>query len=539
MDPTTRRTVRRADRPRTVLVTGATGYVGGRLVPELLEAGHRVRALVRTPDKLRDVPWAADIDVRQGDLLHGPPPDEAMDGVEVAYYLVHGMSARGDFQGDELRAARRFARAAEAAGVRRIVYLGGLHPRDEPLSPHLRSRVAVGEVFLASSVPSVVLQAGTIIGSGSASFEMVRHLADVLPLMPAPRWVRNSVQPIAVRDVLHYLVELASVPGDIDRAFDIGGPDALTYADMLNGFAREHGLPRRTIIALPVLTPWLASQWINLVTPIPRDLAVPVVGSLRHSCVVTERDIDAVVPPPDGGLLPYRTAVRLALARTTDRDVPTSWRGATPAGAPSDPLPSDPDWAGERVLTDDRTRTTTASPRTLWPFIEGIGGENGWYSFPLAWAVRGAIDKLAGGAGLRRGRRDAARLHVGDALDFWRVEALEPERLLRLRAEMRMPGRAWLELGVEPDGTGSVYRQRAIYHPRGLSGRLYWLVLVPFHAVIFGGMTERITAAAEAAEEDPRRAGGADGGAGAERDSDAAASEGAGTTAAVRGRAGA
>ncbi|MGC5617305.1 SDR family oxidoreductase [Georgenia sp. Z1491] len=498
------RTVRRAERSRTVLVTGATGYIGGRLVPELLEAGHAVRALVRTPDKLRDVPWAGDVDVRQGDLLSESSLDEVMDGVEVAYYLVHGLSASRDFEVDELRAARAFVRAAEAAGVERIVYLGGLHPRDEQLTVHLRSRVAVGEVFLGSSVPAIVLQAGTVIGSGSASFEMVRHLADVLPLMPAPRWVRNRVQPIAVRDVLHYLVEAASAKGDIDRAFDIGGPDALTYAEMLNGFARERGLPRRTIIALPVLTPWLASQWINLVTPIPRDLAVPIVGSLRHSCVVTERDIDALIPPPAEGLVPYRRAVRLALARTNERNVPTSWRGSTPAGAPSDPLPTDPDWAGQRVLTDDRARATCASPRTLWSFVEGIGGENGWYSFPLAWAVRGVLDKLVGGAGLRRGRRDAVHLHVGDALDFWRVEALEPERLLRLRAEMRMPGRAWLELGIEPgpDGEGAVYRQRAVYLPRGLTGRLYWLLLQPFHAVIFGGMTERITAAAEAAEAD-------------------------------------
>lgn len=496
------RPVPRAERPLSVLVTGATGYVGGRLVPELLRAGHRVRVLVRTPDKLREVPWSADVEVRQGDLMDADSLVGAADGVDVAYYLVHGMSARGDFGAAELRAARAFARVAESAGVGRIVYLGGLHPRGEELSPHLRSRVAVGEVFLGCDVPAIVLQAGVVIGSGSASFEMVRHLADVLPLMPAPRWVRNRVQPIAVRDVLHYLLGAATVPGVIDRVFDIGGPDALTYAEMLNGYAAAAGLPRRGIVALPVLTPTLASHWVSLVTPIPRNLAVPLIGSLRHSCVVLERTIDDVIPPPPGGLLDYGTAVRLALRRIGSRDVPTSWRGAATPGAPSDPMPSDPSWAGRRVLTDEREKATTASPRTLWSFVEGIGGENGWYSFPLAWAVRGLVDRLAGGVGLRRGRRDVAHLRVGDALDLWRVEALDRERLLRLRAEMRMPGRAWLELGVEPapDGVGTVYRQRAIFVPRGLSGRLYWLVLVPFHAVIFGGMTERIVAAAEAAE---------------------------------------
>jgi len=481
-----------------VLVTGATGYIGGRLVPRLIGAGHDVRVLVRQPERLRDVPWAASVEVVAGDLGDRAAVDRAMVGIEVVYYLVHSMGGRGDFESIELEIARNVAASARAHGVGRIVYLGGLHPEGVRLSRHLRSRAEVGEVLLGSGVPTVVLQAGVIIGSGSTSFEMIRHLTEVLPYMPAPRWVRSRIQPIAVRDVLHYLIRAADVPADVNRAFDIGGPDVYRYGQLMNGYAVEAGLPQRPIAALPVLTPWLAGQWVNLVTPIPRRLAVPIIESLQFDCVMRDHDIDAVIPPPAEGLLPYRTAVRLALERERAGEVETSWRNAQVLGAPSDPLPSDPEWAGHTVYVDEREQRSTAPADDVWRVIEGVGGENGWYSFPLLWAIRGWIDKLSGGVGLQRGRRDADELHVGDAVDFWRVEAIDRGRSLRLRAEMRVPGRAWLELATSDVDGGSDYRQRAVFFPKGLSGRLYWWAIVPFHDVIFSGMANRITAEAEA-----------------------------------------
>ncbi|MBM7504375.1 SDR family oxidoreductase [Agromyces aurantiacus] len=481
-----------------ILVTGATGYIGGRLVPRLIDAGHDVRVIVRRPERLRDVPWAADVEVVEGDLTDAAAVDRATSEIDVVYYLVHSMGGRGSFEDVEERIARNVASAAKSNGVHRIVYLGGLHPEGGTLSRHLRSRVRVGEILLASGVPTIVLQAGVIIGSGSTSFEMIRHLTEVLPYMPAPRWVMNFIQPIAVRDVLHYLIAAAEVAPEVNRAFDIGGPDVLRYGQLMNGYAVEAGLRQRPIAALPVLTPRLAGQWVNLVTPIPRRLAVPIIESLQFDCVVHDHDIDAVIPPPAEGLVGYRRSVRLALEKERLGEVETSWRNAEVAGAPSDPLPSDPDWSGHTVYVDRRERGSSAPVERLWAVIEGVGGENGWYSFPLAWAVRGWIDKLFGGVGLRRGRRDPDTLHPGDAVDFWRVEAIERPRFLRLRAEMRVPGRAWLEMSAEPDGTGSTYRQRAVFFPKGLAGRLYWWAVFPFHGVVFAGMANRITAEAEA-----------------------------------------
>lgn len=483
-----------------MLVTGATGYIGGRLAPRLATAGHDVRVLVRDRSRLRDTPWAAEVEIVEGDLSDAASVGAAMRDVDVLYYLVHSMSGGGDFERAEKEMAGTVARAASAAGVRRIVYLGGLHPDVPPerLSPHLRSRAAVGDVLLSSGVPTIALQAGIVIGSGSASFEMIRHLTEVLPYMPAPKWVRNRVQPIAVRDVLHYLLAAADVPSEVSRAFDIGGPDVYRYGQLMNGYALEAGLRQRPIASLPVLTPWLASQWVNLVTPIPRALAVPIISSLQHDAVCREHDIAEWIPDPEGGLTGYRRAVRLALAKERVGEVETSWQDDPVDGAPSDPLPSDPDWSGHTVFVDTRERRSSASPDALWSVIERIGGANGWYSASLLWRIRGTMDKIVGGTGLRRGRRDPARLVPGDAVDWWRVETLDRGRLLRLRAEMRVPGRAWLELRADPGpGGGSIYRQRAVYFPRGLVGRLYWFAVLPFHALIFPGMARRITRAAE------------------------------------------
>ncbi|MFJ2236371.1 SDR family oxidoreductase [Streptomyces sp. NPDC087859] len=478
------------------LVTGATGYIGGRLVPELLTEGHRVRCLARSPGKLRDHPWAGETEVVRGDVLDSAAVAEAMRGIDVAYYLVHALGTGATFEETDRRAARIFGEQARAAGVRRIVYLGGLTPKGVPereLSPHLRSRAEVGRILLASGVPTTVLRAAVVIGSGSASFEMLRYLTERLPVMVTPSWVRTRIQPVAVRDVLRALVGSARMPAEVNRTFDIGGPDILTYREMMNGYAAVAELPRRIILPVPVLTPGLSSHWVGLVTPVPAAIARPLAESLRHEVVCHEHDIARYVPDPPGHPLGFDEAVRLALQRVRDAQVVTRWSSASFPGAPSDPLPTDPDWAGGSLYTDVRELPVDASRPDLWRVIEGIGGDNGWYSFPLAWAVRGRLDRLVGGVGLRRGRRDAARLRVGDSLDFWRVEEIEPGRLLRLRAEMRLPGLAWLEMCAETDDDGRTrYRQRALFHPRGLLGHAYWWSVSPFHAAVFGGMARNI-----------------------------------------------
>lgn len=489
-----------------VLVTGASGYIGGRLVPELLEAGHRVRCLARTPAKLRDHPWAERVEVVQGDVTEAESLAGAMRGIDVAYYLVHALGTGPGFEETDRRAARTFGEQAREAGIRRLVYLGGLTPKDVPeerLSPHLRSRAEVGRILLESGVGTAVLRAAVIIGSGSASFEMLRYLTERLPVMVTPSWVHTRIQPVAVRDVLRYLVGAARLPDGANRTFDLGGPDIMTYRDMMQRYADVAALPHRFILPVPMLSPGLSSHWVGLVTPVPRSIARPLAESLRHEVVCDEHDIAAYVPDtpgtPDtpGRPLPFDTALALALRKVQDAQVDTRWSSASVPGAPSDPLPTDPDWAGGSLYTDRRQALVDAPPGELWRVVEGIGGENGWYSSPLAWAVRGWLDRLVGGVGLRRGRRDAARLRVGDSLDFWRVEEIEPGSLLRLRAEMRLPGLAWLEMRVDQDEAGRTrYRQRALFHPHGLLGHAYWWSVVPFHALIFGGMTRNITKAA-------------------------------------------
>ncbi|MBO1415803.1 SDR family oxidoreductase [Streptomyces sp. FH025] len=479
------------------LVTGASGYIGGRLVPELLVRGYSVRCLVRDPDRLRDQPWRADVDIAAGDVNRPETLTRAFDSVDVAYYLVHSLGTGPSFETTDREAARAFGAAAEAAGVTRIVYLGGLVPAAVPeadLSPHLRSRAEVGRVLRSSGVPTAELRAAVIIGSGSASFEMLRYLTERLPAMVTPRWVSTRIQPIAVRDVLRYLADAADLPPEVNRTFDIGGPDILTYQQMMQRYAHAAALRRRLIVPVPVLTPRLSSHWVGLVTPVPNSIARPLVESLRYEVVCGEHDIARWVPDPPNGLTGFDQAVTLALRRIKDADVATRWSSASLPGAPSDPLPTDPDWAGGSLYQDIQERTVTAPPAAVWRVIEGIGGDNGWYSFPLAWALRGWLDRAVGGVGLRRGRRDPARLRVGDSLDFWRVEEIEPGRLLRLRAEMRLPGLAWLELSVTPDGErGARYRQRALFHPHGLAGHAYWWAIAPFHRAVFGGMARNIT----------------------------------------------
>ncbi|RVW02491.1 SDR family oxidoreductase [Rhodococcus spongiicola] len=480
-----------------VLVTGATGYIGGRLVPRLLSAGHDVRVLARSPEKLLDVPWARSVEVVRGDLGDPDSLCTATVGIDVVYYLVHSMGHPSDFIETERIEASNMAAAARANGVGRFVYLGGLHPDNVELSPHMRSRAQVGQILMDSGVPTLVLQAGVVIGSGSASFEMIRHLTNRLPVMTTPKWVDNRIQPIAVRDVLYYLVRAADAPLPRSRGFDIGGPDVLTYGDMMKVYAQVAGLRRRRVLVLPVLTPRLAGLWIGLVTPIPVQLGRALIESLHNDAVAADHDIDAVIPPPKDGATPYRQAVRLALRQIGEGEVETNWASASPEGAPSDPLPSDPDWSGAAAYIDERSVGCDADAETLWRVVESIGGENGWYSFPLAWVIRGWLDRLFGGVGLRRGRRDARRLNTGDPLDFWRVERIDRGSLLRLRAEMRTPGGAWLEWRVSPDGPHrSRLDQRAIFFPKGLAGQIYWYSVLPFHGIVFKGMLTNITGAA-------------------------------------------
>ena len=485
---------------RLALVTGVTGYIGGRLVPELLEAGFRVRAMARRPEALRDRPWIGDVEVVQADASDAEQVGAALEGVDVAYYLIHAMSAGGHFSAKDRRTARTFARAAAEQGVSRVVYLGGMHPEGEELSTHLESRREVGEILLDSPVPTTVLQAAVILGSGSASFEMMRYLTERLPVMVCPRWVHNRIQPIAVRDVLRYLVASASMPEDVNRTFDIGGPDVMTYLDMMRGYAEVAGLPKRYVLPVKVMSPKLSSHWVGTITPVPKSIARPLVESLVHEVFCQEHDIAEHVPDPAEGLIPFERAVQLALQRIQDANVETRWSSASVPGAPSDPLPSDPDWAGGSLYVDERTTVVDAPPHVLWQVLEGIGGEQGWYSWPMAWAVRGVMDRFSGGPGLRRGRRDPKHLMIGDAVDWWRVEDRQADRLLRLRAEMKLPGLAWLDLRVETDAVGrTLFQQRALFHPRGLAGQAYWAAISPFHGVVFGGMQKNVKDAAEAA----------------------------------------
>jgi uncharacterized protein YbjT (DUF2867 family) len=478
------------------LVTGATGYIGGRLVPRLLDAGHEVRCLTRHARSLRDVPWVDRVEVVEGDLLDGESAREALTNIDVAYYLVHSLGSPA-FEATDRRAAVTFAGAAEHMGVGRVVYLGGPAPAPGTGSPHLRSREEVGRVLAGSGVPTVVLRAPVIIGSGSASFEMLRYLTERLPVMVTPRWVHNRIQPIAIRDVLRYLVAWADVPGEVNRSFDIGGPDVLTYREMMQRYAHLAGLRDRVILPVRPLSPGLSSLWVGLVTPVPSGIARPLVESLIQDAVATEHDIAGYVPDPPGGLLDFDSSVALALSKVGNAEVETRWSTSAWTPAPADPIPTDPRWSGGDSYVDRRSRDVDAPVDVLWRVVEGIGGDSGWYSFPFAWSARGFIDRVVGGVGLRRGRRDPHRLRVGDALDFWRVEEIEPGRLLRLRAEMRLPGRAWLELRTEPHGAGSRLEQRALFLPRGLAGHLYWRSISPAHALVFGGMAENLARTAE------------------------------------------
>ena len=476
-----------------VLVTGATGYIGGRLVPRLLAAGHRVRCMARDPSRLAGRPWPG-VELVAGDALDPASLDRALAGVDAAYYLIHSLAAgeRG-FEERDRAAARNFGAAAVRADVTQVLYLGGLGESRAELSRHLRSRQETGEALRASGARVTEFRAAVIVGSGSLSFEMIRYLAERVPIMVTPRWVRTRCQPIAVRDVLDYLVAALGRPEADGRVFEIGGPAVLTYGEMMLGYARIRGL-RRWLVPVPVLTPRLSSYWVDLVTPIPRAYARTLVEGLRNEVVVHD---DAAARLFGITATPYLEAVRLALDDVEHGQVETDWAGSFPAG-PGDGTVSMEEREGR--IFERRTHTVQASADEVYAVFTGLGGKRGWPSADFLWRMRGAFDRLVGGVGMRRGRRHPDELRPGDALDFWRVESVEPGRSLRLRAEMKVPGRAWLVFEVAPNGPGrSRLLQVAVFEPRGLLGALYWYGLYPAHKIVFSGMVEAISRRAEAA----------------------------------------
>lgn len=483
---------RTAGEPARALVTGATGYIGGRLIPELLEHGYRVRVLARDAKRISQMPWYGQVEVVEGDAAQYEALSEALFEVDVAYYLIHSLMLKSNFEESEQALARQFAEVAAEQDVRRIVYLGGIINDPDELSPHMSARTRTGEILRKSGVPTLELRAGVVIGSGSASFEMLRYLTERLPIMTTPKWVKNRIQPIAVRDVLRYLVGAAAVPAEISGAFDIGGPDVFSYAEMMQRYAKAAGLRRRIIIPVPVLTPRLSSGWVGLVTPVPYTLARRLVESLKHEVVASPSEINDLIPPAAGGLTGFDQAVRLALVKIKSARVETRWTNASVPGTPSEPLPTDPDWAGGSLYKDVRKLTGKRNPAEVWARIESIGGANGYSTASWAWELRGLMDRVVGGVGLRRGRRDPNHLMIGDAVDFWRVEELVPGKLLRLRAEMKMPGLAWLEFKLDSDeASGEVtLTQTAIYAPKGLAGHLYWWSVFPMHGLVFPSMAK-------------------------------------------------
>ena len=463
-----------------VLVTGATGYIGGRLVPRLLQQGHAVRVLVRDPIRIAGRPWSEQVEIRQGDLLESRSLEGAFDDIDAAYYLVHSMRAGRDYGPRDLLMVETFCRAA--SGLRHVIYLGGLLPESAPISKHLFLRAETGRI-LAQHLPTTELRAGPIIGSGSASFEMLRYLTERLPMMLVPRWVLNEVPPIAVRDVLSYLVSaLERGPSGV---MDIGA-DRLTYKEMMMIYARVRGLRRAIIPVPPFLPASVAASWIGWMTPIPGSLAAPLVGGMIQP--LHANDPRATELFPEIQPMPYQRAVKRALERIEEQSVETRWSGAL-ADAPSYEYHD-----REGMICEVRTSHVAARPEAVYRVFSGLGGDRGWPAWRWAWQARGMLDRMLGGPGLRRGRRHPHVLLPGEVVDFWRVEAVHPPRLLRLRAEMKLPGRAWLEWQASPEDRGTQLTQTAAFAPRGLAGALYWYVLYPFHRLIFTDMINAIAA---------------------------------------------
>jgi uncharacterized protein YbjT (DUF2867 family) len=479
---------------RNVLVTGATGYIGGRLVGRLLNAGYHVRTLVRDASRLQGRPWADHVEVVQGDVLDLDTLPEAMVDVDAAYYLIHSMRDGADFHYRDLLAAHNFGIAAREARVQRIVYLGGLGEPDASLSPHLRSRQQTGAVLRDSGVQITEFRAAIIVGSGGISFEMIRYLTERMPVMLCPHLINTRVQPIGVRNVLQYLVAALDTPQSAGEIIEIGGADVMTYGKMFMEYATVRGL-RRRMIPVPVLTPSLYAHLVHYVTPVPLSLARPLIEGLRNEVIVRDDTAQRLFP----GIRPitYQMAVRRALMRLDAHQVETTW---------SDALVSSQGHRSPVVLTthegmiiERRQRIIAAPPAAAYRAFTGLGGERGWLYFNWVWRLRGIVDRVVGGVGSRRGRRDANEVRVGDALDYWRVEGVERDRFLLLRAEIKVPGRAWLQFKAIPiDGGRSRLVQTALFAPKGLFGLLYWYALYPIHSLIFSGLIRKLAQWAEA-----------------------------------------
>jgi uncharacterized protein YbjT (DUF2867 family) len=470
-----------------VLLTGATGYVGGRLLAELERRGVALRCFLRRPESLRGRA-APSTELATGNALDAQAVARALGAVDTAYYLIHSMGGE-DFATRDREAARIFGTAAREAGVKRIVYLGGLGENAGGLSEHLRSRQETGEILRESGVPVVEFRASIVLGSGSLSFEMIRALVERLPVMICPRWVGVEAQPIAVEDVIAYLVAALDLPAGTECVYEIGGPDRVTYGDLMREYARQRGL-KRLLVPVPLLTPRLSSLWLGLVTPLYARVGRKLVDSMRNPTVVRDPAALLVFPVKPRGV---REAIARALVNEDGAFARTRWSDAVSSSGLTER------YGGDRIGTrfiDSRKALVPVPPSAAFAPIRRIGGGAGWYYGNFLWRLRGFLDLLAGGVGLRRGRRHPDELREGDALDFWRVEAVEPNRLLRLRAEMRVPGRAWLQFEITPAAGGAEIRQTAIFDSSGLFGLAYWYALYPFHRFVFGGMLRGIAAAA-------------------------------------------
>ena len=472
-----------------VLVLGASGYVGTHLVPRLVERGHQVRAASRRRETLEARGWD-DVEIVAADVLDEGSLGPALEGVEVAYYLVHSMAAGRDFAKLDRAGAEHFREAAASAGVRRIIYLGGLQP-PEAASPHLASRRETGEVLRGGAVPVTEIRAGVVVGPGSAAFEVIRDLVYHLPVMVTPRWVRSRSQPIALDDLLEYLVRVPDLAETSGRTYDAVGPETLTYQDLLHQFARVVGR-RMWVVPVPVQSPRLSSYWLDLVTAVPASVARPLVDGLKHDLLSAQPDELRKAIPIE--LHTYEQAARAALAAEAAADVPVRW---TEGAFSFRQERHDISFYGKSARSEARSE---ASPGAVWAEVAAIGGERGWYYADVLWRLRGLLDRLVGGAGMRRGRRHPTELRTGDSLDFWRVAAVEHGRRLTLVAEMKLPGSAVLEFSVEPDGTGARVVTQAHFHPAGVLGLLYWYALWPVHRRIFDGLSRAIADRAAPAE---------------------------------------
>ena len=480
---------------KTILVTGATGYIGGRLVPRLLDLGYQVRVLVRDPERLLGRRWIEQVEIVQGDVLKPETLAPAMHGITAAYYLIHSMDGREDYHRRDLIAAENFGTAAKDAGVDLIVYLGGLGNPESDLSKHLKSRQDTGKFLAKAGVPVTEFRAAIIVGSGSISFEMIRYLTERIPVMICPKWVYTRVQPIAIRDVLSYLTAALETSESWDKVIEIAGQDVVSYGEMMTTYASVRNL-RRVLLGVPVLSPRLSSYWVHWMTPVPASITRPLVEGLRSEVILSNDSARRIFPqivPMD-----YQTAVERALTRLTAGDIESRWTDALASslnGSTSLKISTQ-----EGMIIEQRQTRVNATPQQVYQVFTRLGGETGWLYFNWAWRLRGAFDRLIGGVGLRRGRRDLQNLRLGDTVDFYRVEDLQPGESLRLRAEMKLPGEAWMQFKAHPleNSDQTCLTQTAFFAPKGLFGILYWYILYPVHGIVFSGLIRKIKSLAEA-----------------------------------------